>query len=411
MRSGRRVVICGAGIAGLTLAHRLAAANWDVVLVEQAPGPRRQGYMIDFFGPGYDVAERMGLLPRLRELGYVVGEAAWLDGSGRVRARLEYARVARAAGGRVMSLMRPDLELALRERLPATVDVRYATSVRAVDDRPEGVRVTLTDGSSVDADLLVGADGIHSAVRRLVFGEEAEFVRYLGFHTAAWVFHAPDVRAKVGPRFCLTDSTGRQLGLYALRNGKVAVFAVHRAPDPTLPADPRAALRTEYGSLGWVAPRVVDLVPEPTHIYYDQVAQTVLPRWSRGRVALVGDACGAVSLLAGQGASLGMAGAYVLADNVAAAPTVEAGLAAYERAWRPLTEEKQRSARKLARWFLPRSRTELVVRRVALRLLALPGTDRLLAGALTGKPAPVPTAAVATYPLATGDASGAHAGS
>ncbi|GAA2756925.1 hypothetical protein [Actinopolymorpha rutila] len=108
-------------------------------------------------------------------------------------------------------------------------------------------------------------------------------------------------------------------------------------------------------------------------------------------------------MLAGQGASLGMAGAYVLADNVAAAPDVEAGLAAYERAWRPLTEEKQRSARNLARWFLPRSRAELVVRRVALRLLALPGTDRLLAGALTGKPAPVPTAAV-TSPSCSGRA-------
>ncbi|MET9023912.1 FAD-dependent oxidoreductase [Actinopolymorpha sp. NPDC004070] len=405
-----RVVICGAGIAGLTLAHRLAAADWEVLLVEQAPGPRQQGYMIDFFGPGYDVAERMGLLPRLRELGYVVEEAAWLDGDGRVRARLEYARVERATGGRVMSLMRPDLERALREHLPATVEVRYATSVRAVDDGADGVRVGLTDGSRVDADLLAGADGIHSVVRRLVFGAEERFVRCLGFHTAAWVFHDPDVRAKVGPRFCLTDSTGRQLGLYALRDGKVAVFAVHRSPDPALPADPRAALRAEYGSLGWVAPRVLEQAPEPAHIYYDQVAQTVLPRWSRGRVALVGDACGAVSLLAGQGASLGMAGAYVLADNLGAARTVAAGLAAYERAWRPLTEDKQRSARRLARWFLPRTRAELVVRRAGLRLLALPGTDRLLAGTLTGKPAPVPSAAV-PYDLGAGEAAGAQAGS
>lgn len=116
-----------------------------------------------------------------------------------------------------------------------------------------------------------------------MFGDETRFVRYLGFHTAA--------------------------------------FAVHRAADPTLPDDPRAELQKTYGTLGWLVPRALTHCPPPESIYYDQVAQVVMPRWSRGRVVLVGDSCYAVSLLAGQGAALGIMGAYVLGEQLAAAET------------------------------------------------------------------------------------------
>jgi 2-polyprenyl-6-methoxyphenol hydroxylase-like FAD-dependent oxidoreductase len=117
----------------------------------------------------------------------------------------------------------------------------------------------------------------------------------------------------------------------------------------------------------------------PEEIYYDQVAQVELPKWSSGRVVLVGDACGAVSLLAGQGASLGIGGGYVLAGHLD-------DLAGYERAWRPVVLEKQRVARSGARWFLPESPWRLRARRVAMRLSALPGIDRVVATSLVGKP-------------------------
>ncbi|CAM01046.1 2-polyprenyl-6-methoxyphenol hydroxylase-like FAD-dependent oxidoreductase [Saccharopolyspora erythraea NRRL 2338] len=381
-----KAVICGAGIAGLALANRLHAHGWDVVVLEKAPGPRETGYMIDFFGPGYDAAEAMGLLPRLRELGYRVEEVSYVDETGRRRAGLSTSKLTKAVGGRLLSIMRPDLERALREQLPDQVDLRFATAPEHIDNDSDRVRVTLPDGSVLDADLLVGADGIHSSVRAAVFGAEERFLRYLGFHTAAFLFDDPRVHAEVNGRFCLTDTLGRQLACYGLRDGRVAVFAVHRAADPALPDDARAALRDVYGSLGWVAPRALAACPPSDQVYYDQVAQIESPQWTKGRVVLLGDACQAVSLLAGQGASLAIAGAYVLAEQLARAGTIDAALGEYERLWRPVVAEKQRVARSSARWFVPDTRTQLAVRRTALRLAGLPVFDRYLSGALAGKP-------------------------
>ncbi|MGN5381171.1 FAD-dependent monooxygenase [Streptomyces lasalocidi] len=273
--------------------------------------------------------------------------------------------------------MRPDLELALRERLSLAVRLRFGVGPARVDARPDGVHVTLTDGSRIDADLLVGADGLHSTVRTLVFGEEHRYVRYLGYHTAAFTFRDPQVHAQLGDRFCLTDTVGRQMGLYALHDDEVAAFTVHRAADPSRPGDVRDALRSEYGSLGWLVPRALAQCPPPSRIYYDQVAQAVLPSWSHGRVVLVGDACQAVSLLAGQGASLAMGGAYVLADQLSRVSRIEDALHAYERLWRPVIENRQRVARRAARWFVPESLRQVRVRRAALRLAGLPGARRL----------------------------------
>jgi len=381
-----KAVICGAGIAGLALAQRLGTMGWDIVVLEKAPGPRAQGYMIDFFGAGYDAAEAMGILPRLEQLGHHVDEATYVDGTGRRRVGFSYAALARAARGGLVSIMRPDLERVLREQLPARVDLRFATSVRHVASLPGGVRLSLTDGSRLDADLLAGADGIHSKVRELVFGDERRWLRFLGFHTAAFSFDDPEVHAEVQGRFCLTDTVGRLVGVYGFGDGRVGAFTVHRTGVPALPADAQAAVRRVYGSLGWIVPRVLAACPPSADVYYDQVAQIVMPRWSQGRVTLVGDACQAVSLLAGQGASLGIGGAYVLAEQLALAGSIEAGLDRYECMWHPVIRYKQRVARIMANWFLPESLLRLRARRLALRLACLPGLDQYVATSLVGKP-------------------------
>lgn len=395
-----KVIICGAGIAGLALAQRLATSGREVVLLERAPGPRTQGYMIDFFGVGYEAARAMGVLPRLHDLGYHIDGVRFVDAAGRSRAQLRYEVFSRAAHGRLLSIMRPDLELALRESLPGEVELRFGARVTGVDDRPDGVRVTLADGEVIAADLLVGADGVHSTVRGLVFGDEHDPLRYLGFHTAAFTFRDPAIHARLGDRFCLTDSIDRQVGLYGLRDGRVAAFAVHRAEHPALPDDPRAALTEEYRSLGWAVPAALAHCPPADQVYYDQVAQIEMPRWHRGRVVLLGDSCAAVSLLAGHGASLAVAGAHVLAEHLSpigtpAAAEISSALERYERRWRPIVEEKQRVGRGAARWFLPRSPTQQRVRRVVLALSGVPGVGRLIAGSLAGKPTTIGAASPA----------------
>jgi 2-polyprenyl-6-methoxyphenol hydroxylase-like FAD-dependent oxidoreductase len=225
----------------------------------------------------------------------------------------------------------------------------------------------------------------------LVLGDESRFLRYLGMHIAAFVFESPGIHAALSGKACLTDTVDRVMGFYGLRDGRVAAFAVHRSADAALPGDARAAVRAAYAGMGWVVPEALERCPPSSEVFYDQVAQVVLPRWRRGRVALVGDACYAVSVLAGQGASLAVAGGYVLAELLARARSVDAALADYERVWRPVAEEKQEAGRAAAGWFLPSSAVGVHLRRLTLRLARLPFVDRFVTSRLIGASAgPIP---------------------
>ncbi|MEU8106098.1 FAD-dependent oxidoreductase [Nonomuraea muscovyensis] len=372
-----RVLVCGAGIAGLTLAWHLERSGWEVELVERAPAFRDGGYMIDFYGPGYEVARRMGLHDRLEQARYPVTELAYVRRDGRPASRLtmppEFAE-------QVVSLPRGDLARAVHDGVRAPV--RYGTSVEAVAQDRHGVTVRLTDGTERRVDLLVGADGAHSRVRGLVFDEERPFVRYLGHHVAAYTLTDPELSRRAGDRYEMRTVPGLMAGTYALRGGRLALLFLRREPDPEPPADPRAALLRHYGDMGWILPEALRHCPDPPRLYYDQVTQVHVDEWSRGRAVLLGDACQAVSLFAGHGASLAMAGAWVLADELGAPGDIGDALSRYQGRMRPVVLEVQRFGRRFVRWMAPAERWRIAARDALLRLAGLPGGGRLLVGSL-----------------------------
>ncbi|MBX6169597.1 MAG: FAD-dependent monooxygenase, partial [Thermobispora bispora] len=226
-----RAIVCGAGIAGMALAWHLERAGWDVELVERAPAFRDGGYMIDFYGPGLEAAERMGLRPRLEEVRRPVHEIGYVDGSGRQTSRL----AVKAGFAEVVSLLRGDLARVLAEQVRAPV--RYGTTVAAVRQDDAGVEVELTDGTRHQADLLVGADGVHSRVRELVFGPEERFVRYLDHHVAAYVIEDEELSRLVGPRYRMLTVPHLMAGAYSVGGNRLALLFLRHEPDPAVPVD------------------------------------------------------------------------------------------------------------------------------------------------------------------------------
>lgn len=380
-----KALICGAGIAGLALAWHLERDGWDVELVERAPALRTGGYMIDFYGAGYEVTERMGLATRLRELRHPVRELDYLDRDGRRTSRF----VLPPGFSRVVSLPRGDLARTLAEDVVAPV--RYGVTIETIRQDAHQVEITLTDGTRRTVDLLVGADGVHSRVRELVFGPEERYLRHLGHHVAACVLTDAELSARVGPRYRMLTVPGLMAGAYALAEDRLALLFLHRDPDPALPADPAAALRRHYGDLGWILPETLPRLP--ADLYYDQVTQVQIGSWSRGRVVLLGDSCQAVSLFAGHGASMAVAAAWVLADELAAgdlppavprtAGDLPTALTRYEDRMRPTIAEVQAFGRRFIEWMAPSSRRRIAARDWLLRVAALPGVNRLFLNSLT----------------------------
>lgn len=367
----KRVLIVGAGIAGLATAWWLERAGWDALVVERAPTFRTGGYMIDFFGPGHEVARRMGLLPALEARRAPISSVTSVDSQGRRRSEISMSAYEEVADG-VISLLRGDLAAAIRDDVRASF--RYGTTVSAIDDG----RVTFSDGSVGEFDLVVGADGVHSQVRELVFGPSAEFVRYLGHHTAAFSFDDPVLSARIGYRYQMLTVPHRMIGCYAVRDGAMAALMLYRSDSPDLPADPAAALRDRFGDLGWVTPSLLSVVPDD--VYYDEVSQVDMPVWHRGKVVLVGDACGAVSLFAGHGASLAMTGAYVLAEELSADP--DGAFARYQARMKPAVVHTQEFGQRFIGWMAPASRWRISVRDLAFRLAGLPVVRNLIRGSV-----------------------------
>jgi 2-polyprenyl-6-methoxyphenol hydroxylase-like FAD-dependent oxidoreductase len=371
------VLISGGGIAGLTLAYWLRHHGLRPTVIEQAPRPRPEGYAIDFSGSGWDVAERMGLLSVLQQRQIAPPFIVFKDDAGRTLARMPADAMRNAFAGRLVQIMRPDLEAALREALCGEVPIRFGSSIRQIEQAPDRVAVSFADGSNETFDLLVGADGVHSNVRQLVFGAERQFARYLGYYFAA--FPVPNLdHFEDGAIIHLEQN--RQAMVYPDNRGGYTALLVFRAEQAgqVAPARRKAMLAGHYRGAGWVIPQMIDSIGDTTPVYLDSMTQIRMPRWSEGRVALIGDAAHCLTLVSGMGASTAMGGAHILAEELGRTGDARAAYGAYERRVRPFAEDKQRKAERVAGRFVPSSRLGIQASYLILRLLFTPLLGRLI---------------------------------
>jgi 2-polyprenyl-6-methoxyphenol hydroxylase-like FAD-dependent oxidoreductase len=372
------VLISGGGLAGMTLAYWLKKYGFTPVIIEESPGLRRDGYGLDFFGTGYDVAQRMGLIDWLAARKIPAKSVSYVDAGGRLIAKLDMSRMERVMYGHYMPLMHWTLEEALYNAVKDDVEIRFGCTLQAVEQDADGVSVTFSDGSQARFDLLVGCDGIHSNTRRLVFGPERDFGHYMGYYVACYPL--PD-RYGIGHTWQNYTEPKRQVGAYCSdTDGELITFFMHEAPDEghISMAERLPRLRRAFAGMDWITARLLDDIPDPDTIYMDTVTQIQMPSWHQGRVALVGDAAYCLTLISGQGASMALGGAYVLAQALRDHDDHEAAFRSYEAFMREPVESRQKGARDFAKAFVPGSRFGLFLQRLLFKIVLRPAFIGLL---------------------------------
>jgi 2-polyprenyl-6-methoxyphenol hydroxylase-like FAD-dependent oxidoreductase len=353
MLGGMDVLICGAGVAGTALAFWLARAGFRPTVVERSAGLRSSGNPVDVRGPALPVAEAMGLLPELRAVATRATRLRLLTPDGRSLTTL------RVPGGGI-EVTRADLVAVLHRAAAADAGFRFDDTVTALRPDGDGVEVTFDRAEPARFDLVIGADGLHSAVRRLTFGPESGFVRPAGLAVATTPLPGPPAEPDTVQ---LLNTPGRLVALHPGRDAPGVAFIFRtgaRVPDRRTVAD-------AYRGLGWRVPELLAAFAAAPDPYLDAVSVVRLPRWSRGRVGLLGDAASCVSLF-GDGSSLALAGARTLAAALAADPGhPEYAFAAYERTHRALVTPKVRGLRAAAGMLVPRTAAGLAARNLAAR--------------------------------------------
>ncbi|MFX0579816.1 FAD-dependent monooxygenase [Nocardia nepalensis] len=366
----KTVLISGAGVGGSTLAYWLADRGFRVTVVERATGQRSSGNPVDVKGPAIDVVERMGIRPRLEAASSAVSHMSFVNDTGRTVARVDLKAFQGSAGDREVEVPRADLASILLDASRGTAEFLWGDTITGLAQHADGVEVTFEQARSRRFDFVIGADGLHSVVRRLIFGAESEFVRHMGIYIATIRLDEPfgsDREVLIyntpGRALSVHPTNGRALAAFMFRHKGVPGFD-HRDTE----LHKRLVIEA-FTDQGWRVPELLARVRDTDDLFFDSVSKGELPRWSDGRVALLGDAASCVSLF-GDGSTLAIAGAYTLAEELAATPEDhEAAFQRYETRHRVLVDPKLNGVATAASMLIPATRAGIVLRNNATRIL------------------------------------------
>ncbi|MET8143466.1 FAD-dependent monooxygenase [Sphaerisporangium sp. NPDC005288] len=375
------VLISGASVAGPALAYWLRHHGFEVTVVERAATPRPGGYKVDLRGVAVEVARRMGILDEVRRRSTDIRGGTWLNGAGKTLATLGPDMIGFRDPGD-LEIMRGDLAEILHARTRGEAEYVFGDTITSITDEGCGTRVTFRDAAPRTFDLVVGADGLHSGTRALVFGPEERFTEGLGLGVA--VFGVPN-HLGLDRWEMVLSAAGHVVNVYSVR-AATAAKAQFFFPAPQRPVDrhdvaaQQQAVAEAFTGHRWEVPRLLAAMPEAGDFYFDTLAQVRMDSWSRGRTVLLGDAAYCPSPASGQGTGMALVGAYVLAGELAAAQgDHRVAFARYEEEMRGFVELNQRLGRTAAKGMVPASRTRARLQGLMLRMAPhMPGKARVM---------------------------------
>jgi 2-polyprenyl-6-methoxyphenol hydroxylase-like FAD-dependent oxidoreductase len=374
MQRPRSILISGAGIAGPTLAYWLVRRGHRPVLVERTPALRVGGHAVDVRGTALEVVERMGLDTGVREARTRILTLSAVRPDGARTYDVALRPMHEARGDREIEIMRDDLVRILFGAVRDDVEVIFGDSVRALtlqDGAPVGV--DLVRGGAREVDFVVGADGQHSGIRELTMGPERGLTRHLGAYLSIYTV---DNLLGLRDRAVLYNEPGRAAAMFTVRdNQRAKVVLLFRSPPLDIdfgdPAAQHDVLRRRFDGMGWQTRRLIESLPGAYDFYFDEMSQVRLPRWSKGQVALLGDAAFGPSPMSGQGTSLALIGAFLLAHHLGAQSDPKTAFSLWENEFRPNVELNQALASHGMSTLLPASRLGVLARNQMLRVLPL----------------------------------------
>ncbi len=368
----RTVLISGAGIGGPALAFWLRRHGFVPTVVEVAPAPRPGGHAVDLRGAGREVVERMGLLDTVRAERVDERGLAYVDSRGRQTARMPADLFDGEGIVAEIEIMRGNLTRILYAATRDGTEYLFDDRIAGLTEDGNGVTATFASGTVRRFDIVVGADGLHSGVRRLAFGPEREFVRHLGGYMA--YFTVPDP-GNLDHWFLMHGAPGGLVAGIRPENGGTAK-AMLSFTSPPLDHDRRDVprqqeiLRAKFTGVGWLVPQILAAMPGAGDFYCDSLSQVHIGQWYRGRTVLLGDAGYCGSPLAGLGTAMALVAAYVLAGELSATPDDhEAAFARYQDEMRAYVKQCQTLPPGGVKGFAPNSALMIRMRDLSMGMM------------------------------------------